>query len=110
MLGGQPNRRWRLCCPLWLRAGGSGFGLCNGSDLGLSVDWVVGVWCFGCLLARRGLAVGFLLLRCSVLFAVGSLSLLCLLVVSWFICLGDDALVGWGSFMQAKYLCVLIHI
>ena len=23
---------------------------------------------------------------------------------------GDDALVGWGSFMQAKYLCVLIHI
>ena len=24
--------------------------------------------------------------------------------------LGDDALVGWGSFMQTKYLCVLIHI
>ena len=27
-----------------------------------------------------------LLLRCSVLFTVGSLSLLCLLVVSWFVC------------------------
>ena len=24
--------------------------------------------------------------------------------------LGDDALVGWGSFMQTKYLCVLIRI
>ena len=24
--------------------------------------------------------------------------------------LGDDALVGWGSFVRAKYLCVLIHI
>ena len=24
--------------------------------------------------------------------------------------LGDGALVGWGSFMQAKCLCVLIHI
>ena len=24
--------------------------------------------------------------------------------------LGDDALMGWGSFMQTKYLCVLIHI
>ena len=22
--------------------------------------------------------------------------------------LGDDALVGWGSFMQTKYLCVLV--
>ena len=35
--------------------------------------------------ALRGLPVGFLLLRCSVLFAVESLSLLCLLVVSWFV-------------------------
>ena len=24
--------------------------------------------------------------------------------------LGDGALVGWGSFVQAGYLCVLIHI
>ena len=32
-----------------------------------------------------------------------------------FLCLGlcvqgDDALVGWGSFMQAGHLCVLMHI
>ena len=24
--------------------------------------------------------------------------------------LGDDALISWVSFMQTKYLCVLIHI
>ena len=36
--------------------------------------------------APRGLPIGFLLLRGLVLFAVGSLSLLCLLVVSWFVC------------------------
>ena len=24
--------------------------------------------------------------------------------------LGDGALVGWGSFMRTRYLCVLIHI
>ena len=24
--------------------------------------------------------------------------------------LGDGALVGWGSFMQAGYLCVLVHV
>ena len=24
--------------------------------------------------------------------------------------LGDDALVGWGSFMQTGCLCVLVHI
>ena len=24
--------------------------------------------------------------------------------------LGDDALISWGSFMQTKYLCDLIHV
>ena len=24
--------------------------------------------------------------------------------------LGDDALISWGTFMQTKYLCILIHI
>ena len=24
--------------------------------------------------------------------------------------LGDDALIGWGSFIQTKYLCVLIRV
>ena len=37
---------------------------------------------------HRGLPVGFLLLRYSVLFTVESLSLLYLLVISWFICSG----------------------
>ena len=34
------------------------------------------------------------------------ISLLCLVLYV----LGDDALVGWGSFVQAKYLCVLIRV
>ena len=29
----QPDRGWRLCFPLWLRAGGSDFRLYDGSDL-----------------------------------------------------------------------------
>ena len=37
---------------------------------------MVGTRCFGCCGAHRGLPVGFLLLWCSVLFAVDSLSLL----------------------------------
>ena len=24
--------------------------------------------------------------------------------------LGDGALVGWGSFVRARYLCVLVHV
>ena len=67
MLGGRPGRGWRLCFPLWLHAGGSDFRLCGGSDLGTCL--LVGWWGPGALdvcLARRGLPVGFLLLRCSV--------------------------------------------
>ena len=65
------------------RAGGSDFRLYDGSDLKtyLLMRW----WGPGALAvcrARRGLPVGFLLLRYSVWFAVESLSLLCLLVVS----------------------------
>ena len=36
--------------------------------------------------AHPGLPVGFLLLRCSVLFTVESLSLVCLLFISKFVC------------------------
>ena len=46
---------------------------------------LVGWWGPGALAVckgHRGLPVGFLLLRCSVLFTVGLLSLLCLLFVS----------------------------
>ena len=52
----------------------------------LSIDDMVGAWCFGCCQAHQGLPVGFLLLRYSVLFTVESLSLPYLLYISWFIC------------------------
>ena len=51
----------------------------------LSIDELVGAWCFGCCQAHQGLPDGFLLLQYSVLFAVESLSLLYLLFISWFI-------------------------
>ena len=41
---------------------------------------------------------------------VESLSLLYLLVIYDLYVLGDIALISKGSFMQTKYLCVLIHI
>ena len=52
----------------------------------LSIDEMVGAWCFGCCQAHLSLPVGFLLLRYSVLFTAESLSLLYLLVISWFMC------------------------
>ena len=109
MLGGRPGRGWRLCFPLWLRADGSDFGLCGGSGLGTCL--LVGWWGPGALAvcrARRGLPVGFLLLRFNLL--LGScpcfVSLLCLDLYV----LGDGALVGWGSFVRARCLCDLIRI
>ena len=47
---------------------------------------MVGAWFFGCCWAHRGLLVGFLLLRYSVLFTVESLSLLYLLFISLILC------------------------
>ena len=60
--------------------------------------------------AYWGLPVGFLLLQYSVLFTVEFLSLFYLLLYLDVYVLGDDALISQGSFMQTKYLCVLIHI
>ena len=37
VLGFWPNRGWWLCCLLWLRAGGSGVGLCGGPGIGLFI-------------------------------------------------------------------------
>ena len=54
--------------------------------LDLSIDEMVGAWCFGCCQSHRGLPVGFFLLRYSVFCTVESLSLLYLLFISWFIC------------------------
>ena len=52
----------------------------------LSIDEMVGSWCFGCCQAHQGLSVWFLLLWFSVLCIVESLSLLYLLFISWFLC------------------------
>ena len=76
----------------------------------LSIDEMVGPDASAVCRAHWGLPVGFLLLWYSVLFTVESLSLLYLLVMFDLYVLGDDALISKGSFMQTKYLCVLIHI
>ena len=83
MLGGQPNHGWQLCFPLKLHADGSDFTLYDGSDLKtyLLMRWW-GPDSLAVCRAHRGLPVGFLLLRYSVLFTVESLSLLYLLVIS----------------------------
>ena len=60
--------------------------------------------------AYWGLPVVFLLLQYSVLFTVEFLSLFYLLLYLDVYVLGDDALISQGSFMQTKYLCVLINI
>ena len=52
----------------------------------LSIDEMVGAWCFGWCQAHRGLPIGFLLFRYSVMFTVESLYLLYLLFIYWFIC------------------------
>ena len=83
MLGGQPNHSWQLCFPLQLHAGGSDFRLYDCSDL--KTDLLMRWWgpdALAVCQAHRGLLVGFLLLRYSVLFTVESLSLLYLLIIS----------------------------
>ena len=72
----------RIGFPLELHAGGSDFRLYDGSDLKtyLLMRWLVPDALAVCR-AHRGLPVGFLLLRYSVLFTVESLPLLYLLVI-----------------------------
>ena len=60
--------------------------------------------------AQRGLPVGFLLLQYSVLFTAESLSLLNSFLYLDVFVLGIDALIRYGTFMQTKHICVLIHI
>ena len=71
-----------------------------------------GPWTLAVCRAHQGLPDRFPLLRCSVLIAVESLSLLYLLIISWFMCSGGWCVGGLGSFLWAiyMYLCVLIHI
>ena len=77
----------------------------------LSIDEMVGAWYFGCCLGHRYLHVGFLMLRYSVLFTVESLSLLYLILISWFISSRRWCINTLGVFlMQTKQLYFLIHI
>ena len=52
------------------------------ASMTVPIDAMVGEGCFGCCQAHRGFAVGFLLLRYSVLCTVESLSLLYLLFLT----------------------------
>ena len=78
----------------------------------VSIDEMVGAWCFGCFCqAHRGLPVGFLLLLYTALFTVESLSLLYLLVISWFICSGRWCIDKLGAFHANQIsMCLDPHL
>ena len=76
----------------------------------LSIGEIVGPDALAVCQAHRGLPVGFLLLPYSVLFTVESLSLLYLLVISWFICFRRWCIDKLGIFHSNQYLCILVHI
>ena len=105
-----PGRGWLLCFSLWLRAGGSGVGLggCPGMELFFFFCWM-GPGFFVCCLARRGSAVGFLLLQYSSCVvrhprdrsqhvSVESSSLFHRGVCLWFVCF------SWWSFDELENL------
>ena len=76
----------------------------------LSVDGVVGAWCFGHCRPAGFLPVGLFLLRLSVLCAVRPLSLLCLLLHLDLCVLADGTWVGWGLSRRAGHLCLGQHL
>ena len=112
MLGGQPNHGWQLCFPLELHVDGFNFRLYDSFDLGtyLLMRWR-GPDVLAVCWAHRGLPVGFLLLWYSVAFAVESLSLLYLLVVSWFVYFGRWCVGGLGVFRADQIsMCLDPHL
>ena len=67
---------------------------------------VIEAWCFGCCQAHRGLPIGFLLLRYTVLCNVESLSLIYLLFIFWFICFWKWFIDKLGVFnANQTYIC-----
>ena len=76
----------------------------------LSIYEMVGAWCFGCLSGPAGFSCWISFAQYSVLFTVESLPLLYLHLYLYLYVLIGDALISLGSFMQTKYLCVLVHI
>ena len=104
---------WQLCFPLSLHAGGSDFRLYDGSDLNtyILIRW----WGPVVLAVVRPTGVYLLDFFCSGNQCYLLLSpYLCFisfyLLLSPFYLLIYDALISYGSFMQTKLLCVLIHI
>ena len=62
--------------------------------MGLSIDEIVGAWCYSCCKAHQGLPDGFLLLQYSVLFLLSPyLCFISFLYLNLFV-LGDDALIS----------------
>ena len=60
--------------------------------------------------AHRGLPVGFLLLRYSIYLLLSPyLRFISFLYLDLCV-LGYDALISWGFYMQAGYLCVLVRV
>ena len=68
--------------------------------------------CFSLLLHAGGSGFGLcVLLLCSILCAVGSLTLLCLLFVSWFVCSGRWCIDGLGVFRVGQAsVCLGPHL
>ena len=73
----------------------------------LSIDEMVGAWCFGCCMAHRGLPVGFLLLRYSVLYTDECLSLLYLLYVPFSTSKLRVRLAPWNRLKPSSKICSL---
>ena len=72
----------------------------------LSIDEMVGAWCFCCCQAQRGLPVRFLLFY---LLVSPYLCLISFLYLDLYV-QGDDALISWVSFMQTKHLYLDPHL
>ena len=71
---------------------------------------MVWAWCFGYCQAHRGLPAGFFC-SCIQFYLLLSpyLCFISFLYLDLYV-LGDDALRSYGSFIQTKHLCALIHI
>ena len=93
MFGGQPGHSWQLFFPLWLHAGGSDFGLYDGSDLWTCL--LVGRWGGGslvlcCLWGPPGFACWVSLVVRFCLLLSPCLCFISLLYLDLYV-LGDDA-------------------
>ena len=94
-----------------MHADGSDLALCDGSDL--KIYLLVGWWGPGALAVVRLTRVYLLDFFCSCIqFNVLLSPYLCFISFLYLdlYVLGDDAWIGWGSFMQAGHLCVFVRV